>query len=135
MLILPAEPLSLESRKGYKNVVVHEPLPQILHDGVFVDLRQENHVIHPALLDVLHLPVVPLFAALGGEEEEEGFRVGFSPSPPLEWDRASPWEPRKEMMAPFKKSILLKSENPRGLKCVCCTAPQVTFVFRTWWGR
>lgn len=53
---------------GYKDVVVHVSLLQVVHDGVFGDLWQEDHVVHAALLDILTLPVVLCLNRRGEED-------------------------------------------------------------------
>lgn len=55
-----------ERRKGYKDVVVHVSLLQVLYDGGLCDLGEQHHVIHTAMLDIVTLPVVAVgaFAAL-----------------------------------------------------------------------
>lgn len=45
-------------KKGYEDVVVHVSFLQVFHDGVLRDLRQQDHVVHPALLNILTLPVI-----------------------------------------------------------------------------
>lgn len=49
---------------GYEDVVIHEALSEVAHDGVLSDLGQQNHVIHTALLHIVTLPVKTLLAAL-----------------------------------------------------------------------
>lgn len=51
----------------YKDVVIHESLSEVAHDGVLGDLRQQHHVIHAALFHIVALPVEALLAALGVE--------------------------------------------------------------------
>lgn len=64
----PPSPPSLSTLcPGYKDVVVHEALPEVAHDGVLGDLGQQHHVVHPALLHIVALPVEALLAALGVE--------------------------------------------------------------------
>lgn len=46
--------------KGYKDVVIHVALLEVVHDGVLVDLAEQHHVIHAAVFDILALPVVPV---------------------------------------------------------------------------
>ena len=46
------------AKKGYKDVVVHVSFFQVLHDGVLCDLGQQDHVVHPALFNILTLPVI-----------------------------------------------------------------------------
>lgn len=46
--------------KGYKDVVIHVSLLEIVHDGVLIDLAEQHHVIHPAVFDIVALPVVPV---------------------------------------------------------------------------
>lgn len=48
--------------KGYKDVVIHVSLLEIVHDGVLVDLAEQHHVVHAAVLDIVALPVVPVVA-------------------------------------------------------------------------
>lgn len=43
---------------GYKDVVIHVSLLEVLHDGVLVDLAEQHHVVHAAVLDIVALPVV-----------------------------------------------------------------------------
>lgn len=43
---------------GYKDIVVHVSLLEVFHDGIFIDLGDQNHVVHSALLHILTLPVV-----------------------------------------------------------------------------
>lgn len=64
--------MSQEVNKGYKNVVVHVSLLQILHDGVLCDLGEQDHVVHTAVLDIVALPVVPVgtFASLPMENTQ-----------------------------------------------------------------
>lgn len=52
--------------KGYKDVVVHVSLLQVLYNGGLCDLGEQHHVIHTAMLDIVTLPVVSVgaFAAL-----------------------------------------------------------------------
>lgn len=63
---------SVETKKGYKNVVIHVSLLQILHDGILCDLGEQDHVIHAAVLNIVALPVVPVgtFASLGTENAQ-----------------------------------------------------------------
>lgn len=46
--------------KGYKDVVIHVSLLEVVHDGVLVDLAEQHHVIHSAEFDIVALPVVPV---------------------------------------------------------------------------
>lgn len=46
--------------EGYKDVVIHVSLLEVVHDGVLVDLAEQDHVIHAALFDIVALPVVPV---------------------------------------------------------------------------
>lgn len=64
--------MSKGTNEGYKNVVVHVSLLQILHDGVLCDLGEKDHVVHAAVLDVVALPVVPVgtFASLQMENTQ-----------------------------------------------------------------
>ncbi len=48
----------------YINVVVEKPLFQVVEDGLFVYLRNEDHVVIAALLDIIRLPVVWHLCAL-----------------------------------------------------------------------
>jgi len=48
------------AKKGYKYVIIHVSLFEVLDDGVLVNLRQEDHVVHPGNFDILTLPVVHL---------------------------------------------------------------------------
>lgn len=48
--------------EGYKDVVVHVSLLEVVHNGVLVDLGEEHHVVHSTLLDIVALPVVPVVA-------------------------------------------------------------------------
>lgn len=50
---------------GYKDVVVHEALAEVAHDGILSDLGQQHHVVHTALFHIVALPVEALLAALG----------------------------------------------------------------------
>lgn len=45
-------------QEGYEDVVVHVSFLQVFHDGVLRDLRQQDHVVHPALFNILTLPVI-----------------------------------------------------------------------------
>ena len=45
--------------EGYKYVVIHISLLEVVHNGVFVDLREKHHVVHSTLFDIVALPVVP----------------------------------------------------------------------------
>lgn len=45
-------------KKGYKDVVVHVSFLQVFHDSVLCDLGQQDHVVHPALFNILTLPVI-----------------------------------------------------------------------------
>lgn len=58
--------MSKGTNEGYKNVVVHVSLLQVLHDGVLCDLGEKDHVVHAAVFDIVALPVVPVgpFASL-----------------------------------------------------------------------
>ena len=47
-------------RKGYKVVVIHVSLLEVVHDGVLIDLGEQHHVIHAAVFDIVALPVVPV---------------------------------------------------------------------------
>ena len=47
-------------RKGYKDVVIHVSLLEVVHDGVLVDLAEQHHVIHSAVFDIVALPVIPV---------------------------------------------------------------------------
>lgn len=54
-------PVSCDRRgQGYKDVVIHVSLLEVFHDGVLVDLAQQHHVVHAAVLDIMALPVVPV---------------------------------------------------------------------------
>ena len=44
--------------KGYKDVVIHVSLLEVVHDGVLIDLAEQHHVVHSAVLDIVALPVV-----------------------------------------------------------------------------
>lgn len=46
--------------EGYKDVVIHVSLLEIVHDGVLIDLAEQHHVIHSAVFDIVALPVVPV---------------------------------------------------------------------------
>ena len=35
--------------KGYKDPVIHEPLLQVVHDGILLDFGEENHVLYSRL--------------------------------------------------------------------------------------
>lgn len=48
--------------QGYKDVVIHVSLLEVLHDGVLVDLAEQHHVVHAAVLDIVALPVVAVVA-------------------------------------------------------------------------
>lgn len=48
--------------EGYKDVVIHVSFLEVVHDGVLVDLAEQHHVVHPAVLDIVALPVVPVVA-------------------------------------------------------------------------
>lgn len=78
---------------GYKDVVVHEALAEVAHDGVLSDLGQQHHVIHTALFHIVALPVEALLAALG-----VGW-VGVSP------DRGRGWVPQRAPPPPQLTSI------------------------------
>lgn len=54
-------------QEGYKDVIVHKSLLEVLHDGFLGDLGEQDHVVHAALLDIVALPVEALLAALRGE--------------------------------------------------------------------
>lgn len=54
---MPVNEAGLEV-KGYKNVVVHVSLLEVLDDGVLGDLGEQHHVVHSALFDILTLPVI-----------------------------------------------------------------------------
>lgn len=58
--------MSKDTNKGYKNIVIHVSLLEILHDGVLCDLGEQDHVVHTAVLDIVALPVVAVgtFASL-----------------------------------------------------------------------
>lgn len=66
--------------EGYKDVVVHVSLLQVVCDGVLIDLGQQHHVVHTAHLDILGLPVVPLLTALRrthqGHSVSQSLRLG-----------------------------------------------------------
>lgn len=49
-----------EQKKGYKDVVIHVSLLEVVNDGVLIDLAKQHHVIHPAVFDIVALPVVPV---------------------------------------------------------------------------
>lgn len=49
-------------KKGYKDVVIHVSLLEVVHDGVLVDLAEQHHVVHPAVFDIVALPVVAVVA-------------------------------------------------------------------------
>lgn len=53
--------------EGYEDVIIHKALLEVLHDGLLGDLGEQDHVIHPTLLDIVALPVEALLAALQGE--------------------------------------------------------------------
>lgn len=57
--------------KGYKDVVVHVSLLQVLDNGGLCDLGEQHHVIHATMLDIVTLPMVPVgaFAALETKAE------------------------------------------------------------------
>lgn len=46
--------------KGYKDVVIHVSLLEVLHNGILIDLAEQHHVIHSTVFDIVALPVVPL---------------------------------------------------------------------------
>lgn len=46
--------------KGYKDVVIHVSLLEVVHNGVLIDLAEQHHVIHSAVFDIVALPVVPV---------------------------------------------------------------------------
>lgn len=46
--------------KGYKDVVIHVSLLEVVHDGVLIDLAEQDHVVHAAVFDIVALPVVPV---------------------------------------------------------------------------
>lgn len=46
--------------KGYKDVVIHVSLLEVVHDGVLIDLAEQHHVIHSTVFDIVALPVVPV---------------------------------------------------------------------------
>ena len=48
--------------KGYKDVVIHISLLEVVHDGVLIDLAEQHHVVHAAVFDIVALPVVPVVA-------------------------------------------------------------------------
>lgn len=54
-------------QEGYKDVIIHKTLLEVLHDGLLGDLGEQDHVVHAALLDIVALPVEALLAALRGE--------------------------------------------------------------------
>lgn len=47
-------------REGYKDVVIHVSLLEVVHNGVFIDLGEQHHIIHSAVFDIVALPVVPV---------------------------------------------------------------------------
>lgn len=59
LILLPCTS-SCRREKGYEYVVVHVSLLEVLDDGILVDFREEDHVVHPGDLDILTLPVVHL---------------------------------------------------------------------------
>lgn len=71
-------------KKGYEDVVVHVSFLQVFHDGVLRDLRQQDHVVHPALFNILTLPVIlslkshiqeiSLMSATGGVTQSTSLR-------------------------------------------------------------
>lgn len=52
--------ISCRGVKGYKDIVIHVSLLQIVHNGVVIDLAEQHHVIHSAVFDIVALPVVPV---------------------------------------------------------------------------
>lgn len=66
LLRLVTEAPSKGMGKGYKDVVIHVSLLQVLHDGALCDLGQQHHVVHAAVLHIVAVPVVPVgtFASL-----------------------------------------------------------------------
>lgn len=48
--------------KGYKNIIIHVSLLEIIDNAIFSDLREKHHVIHSTLLDIVTLPVIPVVA-------------------------------------------------------------------------
>lgn len=48
--------------EGYKDVVIHVSLLEVVHDAVLADLAEQDHVIHAAVFDIVALPVVPVVA-------------------------------------------------------------------------
>lgn len=49
-------------RKGYKDVVIHVSLLEVVHNGVLIDLAEQHHVVHSTMFDIVALPVVPVVA-------------------------------------------------------------------------
>lgn len=49
-----------KKKKGYKDVVIHISLLEVVHDGVLVDFTEQHHVIHATVFDIVALPVVPV---------------------------------------------------------------------------
>lgn len=46
--------------KGYKDVVIHVSLLEVVHDAVLIDLAEQDHVIYTAVFDIVALPMVPV---------------------------------------------------------------------------
>lgn len=63
---------SVMDTEGYKDIVVHVPLLQVLRDGVLANLGQQDHVVHATHLHILGLPMVSLLTALKGGRERRG---------------------------------------------------------------
>lgn len=55
---------------GYEDVVIHEALAEIAHNGILSNLGQQHHVVHSTLLHIVTLPVKTLLAALWMGVEE-----------------------------------------------------------------
>lgn len=56
------QPVKRREVQGYKDVVIHVSFLEVVDDGVLVDLAEQHHVVHAAVLDIVALPVVPVVA-------------------------------------------------------------------------
>ena len=50
----------MSMKHAYENLIVQITSLEVVDDGVFIDTRQEDHVVDTACPDIVRLPVVHL---------------------------------------------------------------------------
>lgn len=71
--------------EGYKDVVIHVSLLEVVHDGVLRDLAEQHHVIHPAEFDIVALPVVPVVPPAPLQQNTHNVTI-------VSWLRKTQWD-------------------------------------------